>query len=189
KTIGSSMKNWTLALLYIAAIATGLFAISLMADPFKVLNIIANGTISSLNASDLKRLKQDVNDKLIKKLESLESRRSIEELGTMLINFKEQHFPNFDFKVVGHSLGGVIAELCAVKVGLECITFESPGSLEILDNLSEYKDKPRKVFSYLSAPNIINTLNHHPGTIYRVKLPHTDGFSMMHAANCVAQTA
>ncbi|CAB4473519.1 hypothetical protein RhiirA5_407006 [Rhizophagus irregularis] len=188
KGVGTSINNWVLVLLYIAAISTGLFASNLLANPSIVLGVITAGTMASLSVSALMKLKKDTHDKLIKKLESPECRKLIEALGKSLVSFK-RHFPNFDFKIVGHSLGGIIAELCAVKIGVECITFESPGALEILEQLSEYKDKPRKIVNYLSAPNIVNTLNHHPGTTYRIILPHTVGFSPIHAVNCVVQSA
>ena len=110
----------------------------LLADASIVLKIILGGTIASLSIAALMKLKDEALHKLIKKLESPESRNSMEELGNSLINFRKQHFPNFTFKIVGHSLGGVIAELCAVKVGVECITFESPGAKEVLDKLAEY---------------------------------------------------
>jgi hypothetical protein len=186
--VGVSMNNWVLALLYIAAIATGLYASSLVANPAIVLPAI--GLVAGLSIDALKKMSNDVLHQLIKRLKDPECRRSIEELGNSLINFKKKHFPNFTFKIVGHSLGGIIAELCSVKIGVECITFESSGAKEILDQLAEYKDSPRNIINFLSAPNIINTLNNHPGTTYRLKLPHTDGsFSFAHGANCVVQSS
>jgi len=104
--------------------------------------------------------------------------KQTEELGKVLIDFKQHYFPDFTFRIVGHSLGGVIAELCAVEVGVECISFESPGSLERLEKLFQYKNKPHNVVNFLSAPNIINILYHHPGTIYRMKLPHAKDNSL-----------
>ncbi|CAI2166739.1 19574_t:CDS:2 [Funneliformis geosporum] len=148
--VGSSMKNWVLALLYIAAISTGLYASSALADASIVLKIIASGTIIGLGTSALMKLKEETHRKLIERLSS---------------------------------------EKC-LKIGVECITFESPGALEILDQLAQYRNKPRDIINYLCAPNIINTLNHHPGITYRIKLPHTDGsLSLLHGANCVLQTA
>ncbi|CAG8654623.1 2734_t:CDS:2, partial [Funneliformis mosseae] len=176
--VGTSMKNWY-----------GLYATSALADASIVLKIIASGAIIGLSTSALMKLKEDTHRKLIERLESQKCRESIEKLGNTLNTFKQQHFPNFAFKIVGHSLGGVIAELCAVKIGVKCITFESLGALEILDQLAQYQNKPRNIINFLCAPNIINTLNHHPGKTYRIKLPHTDSsFSLLHGVNCILHT-
>jgi hypothetical protein len=43
----------------------------------------------------------------------------------------------------------------------------------------------RFVTSYLSAPNIINTLNPHPGFIYRMHLPHAIQVHWWHVAECL----
>lgn len=85
---------------------------------------------------------------------------------------------NYKLKVIGHSLGGVMAELSAIKFGLECITFESPGSLNIMQQFPNKFPSERfnLITSYLSAPNVINTLNFHAGTVYRMHLPHNNGF-------------
>src|ERR1051326_6312813 len=99
------MNNWILALLYIAAVSTGLYAANLLADVSVVL--IASGVLASLSAAALTKLKDDALHKLIKTLEGPECRKSIEALGNSLITFKKQHFPKFTFKIVGHSLGGI----------------------------------------------------------------------------------
>jgi hypothetical protein len=98
----------------------------------------------------------------------------------------------YNFKIIGHSLGGVMAELAAVKFGVECISFESPGSLNIMRQYPEtYLEQNFKLItSYLSAPNVINTLNSHAGQIYRMRLPHTiNKFNGWHATECVLNAA
>lgn len=94
---------------------------------------------------------------------------------------------NYSFKIIGHSLGGVMAELAAVKYGVDCITFESPGSLHIMRQFPEEYPASnfRYVTNYLGAPNIINTLNKHPGTIYRMFLPHVEGIRWLHVGQCL----
>jgi len=93
----------------------------------------------------------------------------------------------YSFKIIGHSLGGVMAELVAVKYGVECITFESPGSLHIMKQYpQEYPaNNFRYITNYLGAPNIINTLNQHPGTVYRMFLPHVEGVRWLHVGQCL----
>jgi hypothetical protein len=94
---------------------------------------------------------------------------------------------NYNIKIIGHSLGGAMAELAAVKFGIECISFESPGALHMMQQFPhEYLlEHFRFVTSYLSAPNIINTLNPHPGFIYRMHLPHAIQVHWWHVAECL----
>ena len=74
----------------------------------------------------------------------------------------------------GHSLGAALAELSAVKHKYAAVTFDSPGTKEILINKAEdfpldaiaYGDN--NVVTYNAAPNIVNTMAEHVGTIHRV---------------------
>ena len=104
---------------------------------------------------------------------------------TLKLNLIEEQ--GYTFRLIGHSLGAVMAELSAVKFGVECIGFESPGSLNIMRQYpSKYHEENFKLITnYLSAPNIINTLNIHPGTVYRMHLSHADGFNVWHALECL----
>jgi lipase (class 3) len=75
----------------------------------------------------------------------------------------------------GHSLGAVLAELCAVTDNCKAITFESPGTaplLEELESLSfgkfDYKSfdsKKADITSYNVEPNQVNTLHQHLGHV------------------------
>ena len=75
----------------------------------------------------------------------------------------------------GHSLGAVLAELCALTDNCKAITFESPGTapfLEELESLSYGKFEAKKfdikkadITSYNAAPNQINTLHPHIGKV------------------------
>lgn len=95
----------------------------------------------------------------------------------------------YSFKIIGYSLGGVMAELCATKLGIECITFESPGSVHLMQqHPSSYPEKNYNLISaYLSAPNAINSLDAHPGNIFRMYLPQSQGYAR-HAVKCLLNT-
>ncbi len=95
--------------------------------------------------------------------------------------------------LTGHSLGAALAELTAAHFHLPAITFESPGTYEIMKNNeqrinvadidicsftlekhtytftdADFKYVDKNVVSYLSAPNIVNSMSNHTGTIVRV---------------------
>lgn len=75
----------------------------------------------------------------------------------------------------GHSLGAVLAELCAVSEHGEAITFESPGTAPLIKELEdltfgafEYKKfdpKKANITTYNAEPNSINTLHQHIGKV------------------------
>ena len=98
---------------------------------------------------------------------------TLEDLAKELLESDEVAIKKYHFKIIGHSLGGMMAELCAVKLGIHCISFESPGSMCILQHHAEtYPGKNYHLIdSYLSAPNCINCLDGHPGNIFRMYLP------------------
>ena len=74
----------------------------------------------------------------------------------------------------GHSLGAALAELSSAKFKFSAITFESPGTREILKAHSadfpsdaiSYVDS--NVITYNAAPNLVNTMAEHVGSINRV---------------------
>lgn len=70
--------------------------------------------------------------------------------------------PTFYF--CGHSLGAALAEHCTHHTGIECVTFDSPGTLS--HGSSDEMAHKDKITSILSFPNVINTANQHPGNIY-----------------------
>jgi len=39
------------------------------------------------------------------------------------------------------------------------------------------------VINFFAAPNLINTLNRHPGLMFRMTIPHCDGVSVRHVGN------
>ena len=68
----------------------------------------------------------------------------------------------------GHSLGAVLAELCAVKDNAKAITFESPGSKPMAKQLSNalLTDLEKAdITTYNAEPNKINTLHEHLGEV------------------------
>ena len=101
--------------------------------------------------------------------------------------------------VVGHSLGGFMAQLTAcrlksksdVSIPVSAVVFESPGIYEIVNDTQEYKQNDYNfITNYLSAPNIINTCYTHPGKVRRVFIEHTpNGWEWSHFASCLGHSA
>ncbi|OWA52406.1 hypothetical protein BV898_16863, partial [Hypsibius exemplaris] len=82
------------------------------------------------------------------------------------------------FTIIGHSLGGLLTEMVAVKLGVRGETFDSPGSRasSVLTE-EEYqiarKEGRVKVNNYFSTPHVINTVNSHSGLLYQLPIPDT----------------
>jgi hypothetical protein len=75
----------------------------------------------------------------------------------------------------GHSLGAILAELAAAEFNTNAVTFESPGSRPIIQKMASgaqlktyLANADAKVSTYNAAPNMINTVNGHVGTLYRI---------------------
>ncbi|OQV12925.1 hypothetical protein BV898_12846 [Hypsibius exemplaris] len=187
--IGRPIADWVYALMYVAAISAGIYAVGQVASLDVVTSLAVGAVLVGVTARNL----QIVDEQVTERLKMVLTERS----GTIDKVYEAIHkrCPGKTLKIVGHSLGAVTAELCAVKFGVECITFDSPGSLEILQTVDRYRDllmSPGhvRITNYFSAPNIVNTLNGHPGESIRLFLPHTDGqFSPMHRAVCVLSSA
>ena len=82
----------------------------------------------------------------------------------------------------GHSLGAFLAELSVFYCyntldfpNVSAVTFESPGSKGSLEKLQSNLDAEKieltslDIIGYVSYPNLINTCNHHIGTLYHVQ--------------------
>jgi len=97
--------------------------------------------------------------------------------------FKEaiHQFPDFEINFTGHSLGAIIAELCAAKYTKRAVTFESPGSKDMIIDLAQKGQLPRNshivtdvteqyklIISYQAAISAINRLNPYIGKRYRL---------------------
>ncbi|OJW71117.1 MAG: hypothetical protein BGO68_04705 [Candidatus Amoebophilus sp. 36-38] len=89
----------------------------------------------------------------------------------------------YNLSITGHSLGAYLAELAVAYCyrdfsyrQVKGIVFDSPGTVNKLDKFkSNVINKATKfsianlpIVTYLSAPNLINTCNGHPGEVYRV---------------------
>lgn len=59
--------------------------------------------------------------------------------------------------VTGHSLGGLLAQLVAVKFDVPAIVFESPGAKKFLSKLFGANFDPQKIKIINAMPNLINT--------------------------------
>ncbi len=64
--------------------------------------------------------------------------------------------------VTGHSLGGGLAQLVGIKLGLMVISFDSPGVYKIAKNLFTRRDEinahKNNIIIYATAPHLINTM-------------------------------
>lgn len=102
-------------------------------------------------------------------------------LGRTLESFIEDLHYHLSF--TGHSLGGFLAEMsvyaCHRGFGLyypnaSAVVFDSPGALEVMQayesNIPQHQTNFKKlnIVSFLSSPNIVNTLHGHPGILYRL---------------------
>lgn len=83
----------------------------------------------------------------------------------------------------GHSLGAVLAEMSAYKLHGSAVTFDSPGSLPIIQDRFNASITPAdvSVISFQTAPHVINRINEHVGHIYRIYPPHeAKSFAPLH---------
>ncbi len=91
-----------------------------------------------------------------------------------------EDYEGYKVSFTGHSLGAFLAELSVFYCKLQgfnnvnAVTFESPGSKESLEKLqSNLQDHAidlnnLDIISYVTYPNLINTYNHHVGTMYTI---------------------
>ena len=92
--------------------------------------------------------------------------------------YKEK-YPGKEVRILhtGHSLGAVLAELMAVEGHTEAITFESPGSYPMVQELirkDSLKKPSYKITTYNTLPNAINRINPPAGeVIYLIENPET----------------
>ncbi|OQV23114.1 hypothetical protein BV898_03159 [Hypsibius exemplaris] len=80
--------------------------------------------------------------------------------------------------IVGHSLGGLMTEMVAIKLGLRGESFDSPGCRgSCIMSEKEYQralaEGRVRVNNYFSTPHVINTVNNHPGVMYQLMIPET----------------
>ncbi|WIA41003.1 hypothetical protein OEZ86_004644 [Tetradesmus obliquus] len=101
-----------------------------------------------------------------------------------------------DIHITGHSLGGLLAEVATVEsapfaaahgAAWHCTSFEGPGLPELY-HTAALRAAPREhwndvITSYLAAPNPINMLYEHLGSVVHVVVPWEQTWS--HVAKCV----
>ncbi|MEM9822783.1 MAG: hypothetical protein AAF985_17010 [Bacteroidota bacterium] len=89
-------------------------------------------------------------------------------------SFERKYKKDPALSFTGHSLGAVLAELCAIEQKTTAVTFESPGSLPMAQTLLDYqqsKQKSNQIWTYNAAPNLINTANAPIGSVTRLFPP------------------
>ncbi len=89
---------------------------------------------------------------------------------------------NYSFSSTGHSLGGWLAQITTFigvndskqdgKRHFKAVTFDAPGAKPMLTKLNDGQ-KPLDlndldITNYVSSPNLVNCINPHIGTLYRV---------------------
>ena len=89
----------------------------------------------------------------------------------------------FHLSTTGHSLGGYLAELAVAFCyrdfnyrNIKGIVFDSPGTVNKLDHFKSniihkstyFSIDDLPIITYLSAPNLVNACNRHPGEVYRI---------------------
>ncbi|MBS0351278.1 MAG: hypothetical protein JSR33_08855 [Proteobacteria bacterium] len=97
------------------------------------------------------------------------------------LNFTKKiksHYPEYTLSHTGHSLGAALAEICAWFNNVAAVTFESPGTKSIIeqiqceggseDSCDEINPDNDSITGYVLAPNIVNTMDKHVGKLTRV---------------------
>jgi WXG100 family type VII secretion target len=81
-------------------------------------------------------------------------------------------YSEYSVSHTGHSLGAVLADLHAAQYGQQAVTFDNPGSKEILNNLGVLYNHEHHI-SYQSHANLINTTNTPAGYAVHMQLNST----------------
>lgn len=88
-------------------------------------------------------------------------------------NFK---LDEYRISFTGHSLGGSLAEVMSVRQKSSAVTFDTPGSLPLIEKIKGHKIDPVNidVITYVSAPNALNTVKPHVGKLVSIVLPEIE---------------
>ncbi len=70
-------------------------------------------------------------------------------------------YPCRPMVITGHSLGGLLSQLVAVKFGIEAVVFDSPGAKKMIAKLVGEKIASPKITIINDLPNFINTRGEH----------------------------
>lgn len=86
------------------------------------------------------------------------------------VNDLMQQYPGSSFSQTGHSLGAILAELVSMSTETPATTFDSPGSLDMAEQIFERGDYCANhtdlINSYLADRNVYNSINGHAGTVH-----------------------
>ena len=119
----------------------------------------------------------DTIEYLTKKLNEIEGyfKIGLDETTVALEMLKIQ-YPEYSISLTGHSIGGLLAEVCACELLIPAVTLDSPGSYTIASKTQHFDESVAKelITGYLSAPNLINTMGKHIGVKYRLYMHHID---------------
>ena len=78
----------------------------------------------------------------------------------------------YEISITGFSLGGLLAKALSYKYGLSCVAFDSPGDVEILQNLGIKPSQLANIISIQSSPNIVNTHGTHSVSHFYINVPY-----------------
>lgn len=139
-------------------------------------SLVAGVSLSSTNAQSL------LDEATMKEFDTNETQKAL----------KSEALKDYHISFTGHSLGACIAEVVAARFGCLAVTFDSPGTLGLInkDPFNSHKELAKElILSFLSAPNLINCCNQHAGRLYRLYISHVEnGWTYSHAVAGVAGT-
>jgi|GEM_PF-4462749 len=138
-------------------------------------NVTQQVVVAHRGTDSLKALIEDVNGVFLNRQTGQKS--AAFELVKEAVEFAKMR--QYTLSFTGHSLGGFLAEVSVYYCqwshaysGSSAVTFESPGCRESLESIQSNHAQTRinlddlDIESYLSYPNLVNTCNHHVGTLY-----------------------
>jgi hypothetical protein len=71
-------------------------------------------------------------------------------------------YPEKEKIIVGHSLGGGLAQLVGIGLSLPVVSFDTPGTLNIAEHMFKNQQlENSNIISYVSTPNAVNILGRH----------------------------
>lgn len=88
---------------------------------------------------------------------------------SILVQMKASGRDGYQVTHTGHSLGGALADLHAASDGHRAITFDNPGTQEVLEHMGRSYNKTQHL-SYQSHPNLVNQTNTQAGYSIDIKL-------------------
>lgn len=100
----------------------------------------------------------------------------IQQVKSFLTDHADAYGTGYQLSFTGHSLGAALAELSVAQENVPGVTFDSPGTLPIINNMlgdgllptNALQAADTNIITYNAAPNLVNTLNVHIGTIFRI---------------------